>query len=778
MKAQSALEYLIIISLLLAVLIPFVATSSKTWMLASNANDARDAVNTLAKAADFIYSSGGGRMQVTVRFPTSTQEFLVANRTIRLRSLVENDLKDAIAMTAGPVAGALSQLAGMQTVPVWMSQAGTVIIGYVLQLTPTAISYTLVPGVTNVTNMTVRNMLSQSVNGIGSSATGISFLSVTQPSANLTAGANSTFNATFSPSAAQAPGTYTGSIKVNNSEYDISTPVSVVIPLLLKMLGIVVCSDSECLNQTTQFYRSTQVWWRIYSKDQLSAAYDVTTLSSNLTNTSGSARYSASGQSTSAGMWNASYYFTSSDAAGSWNLSAGAYDSYVTVTNSTLLSVGATCPDSKAPWWSGQNQSASSVAAGQNVTLSARWMDDCQLVASKLATNKTGSYSNESTVVTLSGTQQFSSFAFNTSAQCGKSIGWKLWANDTSAKANETSVASFYVNFTASALKYANVSAIYNGTAVSGSVASLQADDGSYYVIASQNSGGSVSNSTTIQPDASAGKDTYLRESSYSNYDGNTEIRVGYVSAKKWRGLIEFSLSDIPSGSVINSAELQLYSYLITGSAGVALHRVTRSWTESGVEWYNYDGSNAWTAEGGDYASPAESAASGFGSLGWKLWNVTNLVRGWVNGTWSNYGMILMNDSASNTYYFYSSDYGTADYRPKIVVNYTIGSGVSAVVNLTLGSQQLPENSGAVDFKLNTKSSTSANTTMEAYNFNSSAWQSCWSGTLNSTESNATCSKGSDFINSTRNSLVRVSANTTTAFNLSLDYVEYNASYC
>lgn len=53
------------------------------------------------------------------------------------------------------------------------------------------------------------------------------------------------------------------------------------------------------------------------------------------------------------------------------------------------------------------------------------------------------------------------------------------------------------------------------------------------------------------------------------------------------RALLEFDVSSIPVGSIVNSVNLRLYSTQIYGASNLRIYRVTSSWTEIGLTWAN-----------------------------------------------------------------------------------------------------------------------------------------------------------------------------------------------
>lgn len=75
------------------------------------------------------------------------------------------------------------------------------------------------------------------------------------------------------------------------------------------------------------------------------------------------------------------------------------------------------------------------------------------------------------------------------------------------------------------------------------------------------------------------------------------------------RSLIQFDLSSIPAGSVVNSATLTLNADTrFRGNAAgqpVEVYRVTRPWDEAGATWIHAAANDPWATQGGDYAGTA-----------------------------------------------------------------------------------------------------------------------------------------------------------------------------
>jgi len=168
------------------------------------------------------------------------------------------------------------------------------------------------------------------------------------------------------------------------------------------------------------------------------------------------------------------------------------------------------------------------------------------------------------------------------------------------------------------------------------------------------------------------------------NPDWNTGdagvLRVGVTSDDRLRTLVQFDLSSI-SGSTVSSAILKLY-YFLSGEtpAGrwLIAYRVTHSWTETGpgVTWNKYDGTNPWATAGGDYTTTGYVIAVVPSSAGvWMTWDVTDIVKAWVEDGQPNYGFLIKDSTETGPPYglcwFRSRDWFEAALRPKLEVTYT-----------------------------------------------------------------------------------------------------------
>jgi hypothetical protein len=182
-----------------------------------------------------------------------------------------------------------------------------------------------------------------------------------------------------------------------------------------------------------------------------------------------------------------------------------------------------------------------------------------------------------------------------------------------------------------------------------------------------------------IQPNATAGKDAYIKEDKVDERrGGDSELRVKSENGHLNRSLLQFDLSSLPSGASVSSATLSLYVKDASGGAvTINARSVTNSWVESEVTWKarNKAANLLWTTAGGDFGAVVSSTSVDNTKDVWRSWNVTSLAANWVATPASNYGVILeaaVTDPKTEKK-FKSSDDGTATERPKLEVCYTTG---------------------------------------------------------------------------------------------------------
>lgn len=202
----------------------------------------------------------------------------------------------------------------------------------------------------------------------------------------------------------------------------------------------------------------------------------------------------------------------------------------------------------------------------------------------------------------------------------------------------------------------------------------------------------------TLQPDGTDGLDTVLySDTPTTNYATNIYYIVGDPNGSTARrGLIRFSgVSTIPAGSTITSVILSLnkratgYTSPAETSYTCRLKRCLVDWVEAQATWNVYATASDWPGSAGCSTNGTDRAAADSATAtvtstddgAWVAWGSTAQlvadVQAWVDGTANNYGWLIQSDAenlgAPAVFYttFHPSDYSTASYRPKLVVEYT-----------------------------------------------------------------------------------------------------------
>jgi hypothetical protein len=109
----------------------------------------------------------------------------------------------------------------------------------------------------------------------------------------------------------------------------------------------------------------------------------------------------------------------------------------------------------------------------------------------------------------------------------------------------------------------------------------------------------------------------------------------------------------------------------------ITTYRIASAWSESTVTWNNKP----------SFSTAYGSAPVTHGAWGWYSFNVTNLVRGWINGTIPNNGVMLRGPEWSgpdSSWKSFSTREGP--YRPRLIITYTASGAWSEA---QIGSESL-----------------------------------------------------------------------------------------
>jgi len=172
----------------------------------------------------------------------------------------------------------------------------------------------------------------------------------------------------------------------------------------------------------------------------------------------------------------------------------------------------------------------------------------------------------------------------------------------------------------------------------------------------------------TLQPGAAgidSGVGSSMPDTKWGNYIYSD---VGNNATSARRTYIKFGLGTVPANAVVVDADLKLYRYggFGTDSFTIGLHQVTSAWDEGTITWNIQPTCSA----------DAEITSNITATIAWKSWDIDTLVQAWLDGSITNYGVVLkdIDEASVNTIaYFYTSDY-TADTSkcPKLEIDYYI----------------------------------------------------------------------------------------------------------
>ena len=174
----------------------------------------------------------------------------------------------------------------------------------------------------------------------------------------------------------------------------------------------------------------------------------------------------------------------------------------------------------------------------------------------------------------------------------------------------------------------------------------------------------------TIQPNAVEGKDVYVIDI-YPDDNNNTipYLSIGIFTVPTTRSYLQFDLSSVPPEIVILDASLGLYydSPYNLFSLPIGLYEVAENWVENTLTWNNQPASSN---EAVDIQIILASQTNDF-----VYWYIADLVKGWHEGSISNYGIVLRDTDESldnGGAEFFSSDWLTANQRPKLIIDFYV----------------------------------------------------------------------------------------------------------
>ena len=156
-KSQMAFEYMIIMGLVILVTIPLFYYAMSESNINVQLNNANDAVNTLARAADTVYSIGtGAKKYVWVNMPGGIQAYSLTNKTVLIKMYVFGGLSDIFRQTKAELAGVIPISKGQHRIVAEMLESGYVQFGEANDSQPPIVTWTDPSGTINYNGIVLR----------------------------------------------------------------------------------------------------------------------------------------------------------------------------------------------------------------------------------------------------------------------------------------------------------------------------------------------------------------------------------------------------------------------------------------------------------------------------------------------------------------------------------------------------------------------------------------------------------------------------------------------
>ncbi|RWX48222.1 hypothetical protein H206_05189 [Candidatus Electrothrix aarhusensis] len=193
-------------------------------------------------------------------------------------------------------------------------------------------------------------------------------------------------------------------------------------------------------------------------------------------------------------------------------------------------------------------------------------------------------------------------------------------------------------------------------------------------------------------------QDTYINLNDKNNITSQQLNTYTWPKNKVANAIVmKIDLAQLPKGARVQSASLQLYASEAGGDSeyNISVHKmIQHNPVLLKATGFTYDGTNSWTANTNCYndiplaqadISPKAVESSIDLSVGYKSWDVTDMVTDWLDDSKLNYGLLLNSDAvaSSDSHRFFASSEATdANKRPKLVVKYTIEMLAPKIINM------------------------------------------------------------------------------------------------
>ncbi|MFA5246492.1 MAG: hypothetical protein WC408_01215 [Candidatus Micrarchaeia archaeon] len=222
-RGQSALEQLLISGLAIGIVALFFAIAMNYASDSIRIAQARDAVDKIASASDYVHSLGNGaKTTVKIYLPEGVRLINMTGNRVHMRVALPSGDTDIYSTTNAPLRGTLSGTsAGAQDIVLSSITSGAVQVGDVsLSCTPSSISKTFIRNSTSNETINISNGNEAQITGITATLTGnldqVGSIT-TAPATMLNAGAWTAFNVSFNITETATYAKYSGTVSTSGS---------------------------------------------------------------------------------------------------------------------------------------------------------------------------------------------------------------------------------------------------------------------------------------------------------------------------------------------------------------------------------------------------------------------------------------------------------------------------------------------------------------------------------------------------------------------------------
>ncbi|MBI1973498.1 hypothetical protein HYS54_01670 [Candidatus Micrarchaeota archaeon] len=256
-SGQSAMEYMVILAVMLLVLFPILYFANIQSSVSSAATQGRQAVESIVSAADRVYALGpGSRITINVFIPSgySFDNSNIDDQVVTMVFFLSDGSNATISMASKAVVkGQLPSTSGYHPIQFSMTEAGYVVIGTSrLSASPGAVSFSLQPSQNDSRVITFTNLDSQTIT-VNLNLSGPAWLSVNESAFTVNSTLSYSINLSVSPT---ATGSFYGTLQAlddsNDQELTI-VPITVSVTSSAGAISFSTNNNSYTQNNTLAY---------------------------------------------------------------------------------------------------------------------------------------------------------------------------------------------------------------------------------------------------------------------------------------------------------------------------------------------------------------------------------------------------------------------------------------------------------------------------------------------------------------------------------------------